>query len=225
MTKLKSGKAKIDVGEFKKELYAQFGKGARLQGKFYDELENIAREAAQDLIDEFNNRSSMRESQASGDSYFRSGTHTNIHNKPFSGASVVMDDVSKGVVSVTVAAPVTSTKGVTADVFKIIDEGRSQKQTSKKIVYPMTDGTLVKKNLQTVKRVNRIFNNGGVRYKRDKKGRIKMYVGNTLSKVEGRDILGVLAREIEARIANYRVRFIKGQPAIGRGMVKVKVKR
>lgn len=226
MALLRSGNTKIDIGEFKKSLYEQFGKGARLQGKFYDEIQEIAVEATQDMIDEINSRTSMRESQASGDPYFRGNTvHRNIHNKPFGNAFVATDAMNQSVVSVSVSAPVTSNKGVTVDIFKIIDEGRQGKTSSKKIIYPITSGSLFKKNLSSIKRTNQMFSGGSVRYVRDRKGKIKMYVGHELSKIEGRDILGVLAKEIEARIAKYNLRFVKGQPVIGRGVIKVKVDR
>lgn len=224
MARLKSGAVKLDVGEIKQELYKQFGTRVRLQGSFYGEIERIAREASQELIDEFNKHSSMRESQGSGAPYFRDpDIHRNVHNKPFRTATIQNMELSKGIVSTTVEAISVSNKGVAVDVFGIIDEGRNASPNAVAL-FPKTTGSLVKSNLKNINRVNRIFNPKGVRYVRGKRG-IKMVFMRGLPEVTGKNLLGVLARDIEQRFISYRLEFIKGEPTIGRGLIKVKVKR
>lgn len=193
------------------------------------EIEKIAEQTANDVINELNKRSSMRETQGAGSPYFeRPDINRAVVNQPFSNASAITTSTPQGV-KVAVYAPVTSTKsgGQPVDIFDVLQNGRPKILSNKKMVFPATrDGAerLIKKRLTGVTSVKKIFRAGKARYKK-KNGKIALIFTHKINKMEGRDILGVIARDIEGRLEKKEItlKTLGIQGKIGKGKIKVRV--
>lgn len=186
-------------------------------------------ESAKKMIRELNARSSMRETQGAGDSYF---THPSInravYNQPFKDATVKTEKTGKTEYKTSVQAIVKSTKGNSVNLIDVIQSGRPRKEmpSKKRIVFPATQkssGRLIKKRIGNVDEIPKIFRVGKAKYKKIK-GRLALVSLDYLPEVKGRDILGVIARNVEKKISKKKVKIpslgISGE--IGKGLIKVK---
>lgn len=221
----------IDTGLIRKELESKFS----LPGvkRKVTEIEKISEKVANDVIGELNKRSSMRESQGSGSPYFqRTDINRGVFDQPFQNASVTVMQTPSNDLKLSVYAPITSTmsSGTPVDIFDILENGRPRRELGgdKKIVFPATRAgaeRLIKKRLTGVRNVNRIFRAQKARYRKEN-GRIVLIFMRHLPAIAPRGILGVIARDIEDRLAKEEITLktlgIKGQ--LGKGKVKVRVK-
>lgn len=220
----------IDTGLIRRELEATFATPGTKRK--VTEIEKIAEQVANDVVDELNKRSSMRESQGAGSPYFeRTDINRAVKNQPFENANVAVRSATTTGVKVSISAPVTSTKssGKPVDIFDILENGRPRKDLPEGdfIVFPVTRTgaeRLLKKRLTGVRSVKKIFRAQKARYKK-KNGKIVLAFLPYLPKVEARGILGVIARDIEDRLVKKEITLktlgIKGR--IGKGNIKVRV--
>ena len=226
--KAKNKSIVIDTGLIRRELEATFATPGTKRK--VTEIEKIAEQTANDVISELNKRSSMRENQGAGSPYFeRTDVNRAVKNKPFENATVAVRSATTTGVKISLSAPVIPTKsnGRPVDIFDILENGRDKIVSSKKMVFPATrDGAerLIKKRLTGVRSVKKIFRAQSARYKK-RNGKIVLIFTNEIKKVEGRGILGVIARDIEDRLVKKEITLktlgIKGK--IGKGKIKVKV--
>jgi hypothetical protein len=221
----------IDTGVIRKELERTFALPGTLRK--VTEIEKIAEKTANDVIKELNKNSSMRENQGAGSPYFeRTDINRGVFNRPFENASVTVTDVTTNSVQVSVFAPINTTqsRGNPVDIFDVLENGRPRKELSgdKKIVFPVTRKgaeRLIKKRLGSVTSVKKIFRAQRARYKK-KNGEIVLVFLDYVPEIKPRNILGVIARDIEKRLEKEDITLktlgIKGK--IGKGKIKVRVK-
>lgn len=227
--KLSYGSKKIFINV--KKIRDEFARIGIIPGKglIKGALTEMLEDTANELVNELNKRSSMRATQGTGSSYF---TRTNINravvDKPFENARVNLTSKTQSV-SLSLTAPLTSTKGNTIDLIDLLQTGRPRKQMpeGKRIIFPVTQKgaeRLIKKRIGSVTSVKSIFRAGKARYKK-RNGKLVLVSLGYLPAMSGRDILGVIARDMENRISKQKIEIpdlgITGN--IGKGLVKVKV--
>lgn len=222
----------IDTGLIKKELESKFTLPSTKSK--VTEVEKISEKVANDVIGELIKRSSMRESQGSSSPYFQRGDiNRGVFNQPFQNASVTVTQTQSNDLKISLYAPIISTKssGTPVDIFDILENGRPRRELGgdKKIVFPATRTgaeRLIKKRLTGVRDVKRIFRAQKARYKKED-GRIVLVFMRHLPEITPRGILGVIARDIEDRLAKKEITLktlgIKGQFGKGKGKIKVRV--
>jgi hypothetical protein len=193
-------------------------------------LSKSLEKTASDMIAELNKRSSMRETQGGDAPYFTNPEiNRGVFDRPFESATVTTQVFQGSEYKVSVNAPLTTTKGQTVDLIDVLQSGRNRKQmpSDKRVIFPATQKgseRLIKKRLGGVKSVKLIFRANKARYKR-KKGKLVMVSIDYLPATESRDILGVIARDLENRISKQKIVIpslgISGN--IGKDLIKVKV--
>lgn len=223
---LKSGSKKLVI-DFRKIREEFSDLGFNPDGKLTEgSLTKMAEETAEKVISELNRRSSMREDMGSDSWYFNSSrVDRAVFNQPFSNAEVESVNVKSKRVEATITAPVTSTKGKTVDIFEVLTQGRPETSSSKPIVFPVTapgSERLLKMRLGTTDDVKKIFRTSKVRYLR-KNGKIVIARLNYLPAIKKRDIVGVIARDIQRRLDEETI----SVPSLGitgkiKGLIKVK---
>lgn len=224
---LKSGSKKLVI-DFRKIREEFSDLGFSPDGKLTEgSLTKMAEETAEEVISELNRRSSMREDMGSDSWYFNSSrVDRAVFNQPFSNAEVESVNVKSKRLEATITAPVTSTRGNTVDIFEVLTQGRPEKSTVEKPIYfPVTSSgseRLLKMRLGTTDDVRKIFRASKVRYLR-KNGRIVIARLNYLPAIKKRDIVGVIARDIQRRLDEEVI----AVPSLGitgkiKGLIKVK---